>query len=606
MPVVGHSAVILCDVGTSVVYRARACKIARIESFDRVVVQDDVTGEQLPASPHDLRLLTKGADPEVRNLSERELKRAVRLTALLLPFVDRRITAEDLATLKRETKLGKTRIYECLEELRASPCPAALVRNRSGFPKGRSRLSSPVEAIVAREIHRASRKPGARTIQSIFEQIELRCVEAGLSPPSIQTVRARIAIQRQELLHRRRRGKRRAIEETRPLPGTMRRGLPLDLEEIDHSPLDIILVDSQDREPIGRAQMTLVMDAGISGFMGFHLGIDPPSLLTTALAFTHAVLPKEQWLIDHDLPADSWPLYGLPKNVRTDRAAEFKSIQFTDSCKAWGIEPHLRKKKEDGGIIERGIEKIQACAALEDGATGSDPKKRRGEPDPSRYAHMTIKEAESWLAREITQHFHYTRNDELGMSANQAWRAAHSVGDELRLPPIVANQKAFLLSFLPWEMRLITHEGVRLFKEKYYSNELLPFVGNKTKYKVHYDPRRLGRIYIEVGQTIITVPYADPSKPCLPKFELDARRRRQLEAFPNEYDRTRRVAHNASQAAGRRASKQKTREARRKERLYQASTQAGADIVRKDLHRANEDVPADYSRAPKVSSGGVV
>ncbi|UNK49856.1 Mu transposase C-terminal domain-containing protein [Lysobacter sp. S4-A87] len=315
--------------------------------------------------------------------------------------------------------------------------------------------------------------------------------------------------------------------------------------------------------------------------------------------------------MEHDLPEDSWPMYGLPKKVRTDRAAEFRGLQFKGSCKAWGIEPLLRRKKEDGGIIERGIGKIQARAALEPGATGSDPKKQRGERDPSDYAQMSIKEAERWLAREITGRFHYERNDELGMSPSQAWQAAHSTGGELRLPPIVSNQKEFLISFLPWEMRCVTPKGVQLFKEFYYCSELIPFVGNKIKYKVHYDPRRLGRIYIEAGKDPkdpITVPYADPSKPCLPKFEVDARRRRQKEAYPNEYDRAQRVAHNTAQAADRRTSKMKTREARRKERLHQAAVQAGADIPRDHDPPPSppKKVTVDYNRRPKVSVGGVV
>jgi transposase InsO family protein len=71
---------------------------------------------------------------------------------------------------------------------------------------------------------------------------------------------------------------------------------PLSLVQIDHTLVDVIVVDSITREPIQRPWLTLSIDVCSRCVPGFHLSLEPPSATSVALCLAHAALPKEGWL----------------------------------------------------------------------------------------------------------------------------------------------------------------------------------------------------------------------------------------------------------------------------------------------------------------------
>jgi putative transposase len=68
----------------------------------------------------------------------------------------------------------------------------------------------------------------------------------------------------------------------------------LELFQIDHTPVDVIVVDEIDRHPIGRPWPTLVIDVATRMIADYYLSFDHSSSTSVALALSHAVLPKEQ------------------------------------------------------------------------------------------------------------------------------------------------------------------------------------------------------------------------------------------------------------------------------------------------------------------------
>jgi putative transposase len=392
------------------------------------------------------------------------------------------------------------------------------------------------------------------------------------------------------------------------MPGIISTESPLAVVEVDHSPLDIQLVSSDTRVAIGRAYLTLVSDSFSRAVLGFNLGLDPPGSLTVALALTHAVMPKEEWLAERGLLDIEWPMYGLMRSLRLDNAAEFHSHTFESACSTWGIAVHFRKKKEDGGIIERLIGTIQAWASQEPGATGSDPKKTRGEKPTQAFAQMTIAEAETWIANTICSKYHRVRHSALGVAPLQAWRAWHLDGESSRLPTSVTSKKAFLTSFLPSRMRTIGPSGVRLFNERYFNSELRTLVQPGVSRRIHYDPRRMGTIFVEAPTGFVEVGYADTTKECLPKFEIDHIRRQIKAGNPNLFDQHARVAHVLKMRKERDLGRKSLAAARRRERLYQA----GLVAKRKPANNLDHAIPdassdnVNYALAPTVGTEGPV
>jgi putative transposase len=83
---------------------------------------------------------------------------------------------------------------------------------------------------------------------------------------------------------------------------------------MDHTPVDLILVDEAARRPIGRPWLTLAMDVDTRMVAGFLIFFDPPCATSVALALAHAVLPKTVWLAQH--PASLAGCRSTPERAR--------------------------------------------------------------------------------------------------------------------------------------------------------------------------------------------------------------------------------------------------------------------------------------------------
>ena len=63
---------------------------------------------------------------------------------------------------------------------------------------------------------------------------------------------------------------------------------PLDLYQVDHTKVDVIVVDEYERRPLGRPWLTLVLDVASRMIAGYYLTFDPPCSTSVALALSHA------------------------------------------------------------------------------------------------------------------------------------------------------------------------------------------------------------------------------------------------------------------------------------------------------------------------------
>ena len=90
-------------------------------------------------------------------------------------------------------------------------------------------------------------------------------------------------------------------------PSSLQPSWPLEVVQIDHTPIDVLVVDEWERQPLGRPWLTLAIDVASRFVTGFQISLDRPSSLTVALALTQAVLPKEGWLSDRQPRGDPNP-----------------------------------------------------------------------------------------------------------------------------------------------------------------------------------------------------------------------------------------------------------------------------------------------------------
>jgi putative transposase len=119
---------------------------------------------------------------------------------------------------------------------------------------------------------------------------------------------------------------------------------PLGVIQIDHTPLDLILVDDIHRLPVGRPWLTLAIDVYTRMVAGFALAFEKPSALSVGLCLLHAITPKDDWLSKHGL-ATGLAIHGLMRQIHCDNAREFRSEMLRKACEQYGIELSFRRVK---------------------------------------------------------------------------------------------------------------------------------------------------------------------------------------------------------------------------------------------------------------------
>jgi len=277
--------------------------------------------------------------------------------------------------------------------------------------------------------------------------------------------------------------------------------------QIDHTPVDLMLVDDATRACIGRPWLTLALDVHTRMVLGLLLSLDPPCATSAALVVAQAVLPKQAWLMDRAIDL-AWPVQGLPEIIHVDNGREFHSRAFERGCQQHGVRIDYRPPATPrfGGHIERLMGTLMGRVHALPGSTSSNVA-ARGDYDAEAQAVLTFREFERILLLEVLGPYHNEVHSALGRTPATAW-AESVAGLQVREP---ADAAALLLDFLPFEERIVRRDGVRLFSIFYQDGALAHLVDTGPgKLRIKYDPRNLGAVFVElpVGGHV-RVPYAD-------------------------------------------------------------------------------------------------
>lgn len=291
-----------------------------------------------------------------------------------------------------------------------------------------------------------------------------------------------------------REGAKAARNRYHPVPGTYKIERAFEVIQIDHTLVDVIVVDRAHRQPLQRPWVTLAIDVASRIVAGFYLTLEPPSGLSVSLVIQHLVRPKMDWLDGLGIDAD-WPAAGLPETVHVDNAKEFRSKAMRRGTEEHGISLQYRPigAPHYGGHIERPIGTMMGAAHLLPGSTFSSIKDR-GDYDSAANAVMTLDEMERWFALEITR-YHAERHRSLGIPPVAAWREAIQRRDTpLRQP---YDPEGFRIDFLPAVERMVRRDGIHLFGLRYWDDVLSIWAGRQGRQlRVSYDPRDLSMVFV--------------------------------------------------------------------------------------------------------------
>jgi putative transposase len=438
--------------------------------------------------------------PELTSVSTEQWEEARRI----LPAIQR-LAAQpnrrrgDVIAEARSLGCGPTHLYALLGRYIVDPRLTSLLPRSPGRPRGHWLCSEQINSLINDAIETVYLTRQRARVSDVEVELRRRCHALGLTPPSRKAIMRRLRDKPRREVVTRREGPKAARDLLGPVTGSLEADWPLALVQIDHTLVDVIVVDSKTRAPIQRPWLTMAIDVCTRCVVGFHLSLEPPSATSVALCISHAVLPKQPWL-SHRKIDEEWMQEGLMSRLHLDNAKEFHSEALRRGCEQYGIAIDYRPVRTPhfGGHIERLIGTMMGKVHLLPGTTFSDVRVR-GDLDPEKSAAMTIDEVERWLTHAIAGVYHRDNHRALNMPPISAWKRG-IIGDDVTpgrgTPPAVTDRRRLLIDFLPLERRLVRRDGLSLHSIHYWSDVLTIWVGDPQKMIVRYDPRDLSRIYL--------------------------------------------------------------------------------------------------------------
>ncbi|MDV6233594.1 Mu transposase C-terminal domain-containing protein [Rhodococcus cercidiphylli] len=445
--------------------------------------------------------------------------------AVLAPLLEMHpVRSEAVDDATQRLGLSRRQVYTLVGRLRnGTGTVTDLLTKVSSGGRGRSRVTAEVEEVIGDHLTRYFLHRQKLSVAALHRRIALACHRAGLPVPARNTVTARIAALHPASVARSRGGPdaARPRQSAGDVPPAVA-GI-LDQVQIDHTVVDLMVVDEYERQPIGRPYLTIAIDAFSRSVLGFVVTLEPPSSISVGLCLGRVCCEKQTWLEACELAEQvQWPMAGKPKQLYLDNASEFKSEALRRGCAQHAITLEYRPpgRPHYGGIVERIIGTAMTAVHELPGTTFSNPADR-GSYDSDKHAALTLRELERWLVLAIAS-YHASVHTGIGNTPAAVW--AGEVAAVGHAPRVVLGETAFLVDFLPVIRRRLTRTGFVLDHVHYFSNALKPWVARREdlgRFVIRRDPRDLSRIWVlePDGAGYVEVPYRTMSHPAVTLWE---------------------------------------------------------------------------------------
>lgn len=525
-------------------------RITQVIDLETVLIEEVETGQARQAKIHELQpeglrsqTPVKAEGVELIEITDHEWRQAHERFEMIRPLLDDPDCTRAKVQAQAES-VGRhpATLYRWLEQYRRGGRVSMLAPTKRGMDHGQSRLAPDVEAVLSATIDEVYLNTQKRSVSYTCNEVARRCRNAGLALPHASTIRRRIkALSMQETL-RRREGGQAVRNKYAPIPGAFPgANWPLAMVQIDHTPVDLILVDDVHRRPVGRPWITVAIDVFSRMVAGFYVSFDPPGALAVGLCLAHAILPKERWLAKHEI-STSWPVWGVMDSVHADNAKEFRGHMLRKACQEYGVTLHWRPvaRPHYGGHIERLLGTLNHESHNLPGSTFSNPQ-ARGAYNAEQHAAMTLSEFERWFSITVVEVYHQRLHHELGTTPLQKYEEG-IFGTAERpgrgLPDRLLEERRLRLDFMPYQERTVQRHGLVIDEIQYYDDVLKPWVNaidpsdttgkRKRKFIVRRDPRDISRIhfYDPELKAYFEIPYRNTAYPPMSVWELREVRRR--------------------------------------------------------------------------------
>jgi len=470
------------------------------------------------ATPRDLSTYPAS----IRTESLRRLKYVVALDGCNVTSVSKLLQpqiSKIAATIGDPKPPSPMTLYRWLKSYRMSRAGAQMVsmRHRSGRPKNNA-----ADDLLEESISTVYLDQQQHSVSDVYNDVcaRVKKVNKGLDQasqircPSRATVYRRVEGLEKEIVDRARLGKNAAERKYRPVLGTVKVSKVLERIEVDHTPLDVIIIDADTNLPLGRPWLTIAIDRYSRVIMGFYVAFHEPSSFTILQCLKRAVLPKDEWLSKYPDIQTKWPCHGIPELIATDNGMDLHSAAFSDICFELGIQLLFcpAKKPEYKGSVERFFRTISEGLVHKLPGTVFSNIKQRGDYPSEELAAIDLKTLMHLLTKWVVEIYHCSKHRKLGMTPLDKWyESAPNCCIEL---PAYPDQLDVLVG-IPAERTLFRY-GLEIDNLMYNSDELQTIflrlgadARTKVKLKYYEDDVSYIHAFHPPTETYIRVPAVD-------------------------------------------------------------------------------------------------
>lgn len=519
---------------------------------------------------------------DILSIPERDLEKAKQRLEILKPLISlgNAVSLRDIKNRANEVDVYYTTIFRWLKSYSATHSLVSLVPRKPGWRRRDSRIPEAADKIIEHGIDTYYLTKDRFPQQFVYLRIREACIKAGITPPARSTIFRRIAMVSEEKRLRARGhldiANNRFAARAGKFPNV---DAILSVVQIDHTPLDIMIVDDEHRESIKRVWLTMAIDLYSRMVTGFYLSLDAPSTTSVAMCLSHSIAPKHHWLKNLGIDLD-WSVWGIPRKVHVDNGADFTSDALRMGCIENGIDLEFRPvaKPQYGGHIERLLGTFQNKLKALDGKTFNSAK-ARASYDSEKHAIFDFDALELWLTNAIIE-YHHTKHESIGVPPATKWLM--SVEGELEelpsgWPDVPADILSIEISFLPYQRRNIRSQGVVWDGIYYFSDSIRHLIGltdretrKPRKFIIRRDPRNIRHVWVydDEMKCYHKVPLADPTLHFTSVWELSEAKAYLKERGESDYNQemlSRAIANmNAIQEQAAKTTKDARRKAQKK------------------------------------------
>ena len=412
-------------------------------------------------------------------------------------------------------QVSEATFYRMLKDIRKLPIKSAFEKRDTTTSNARKRLNKEQESLLLEGIKKFYLSRQKRSISSAFRETKALFIEAELEIPSLSTFERRIRNLPRRTVQSKRLGSQEYFTSHSPKTDHYTADRPMQIVQMDHTKLDIMVVETITGEVIGRPIITVAVDIYTRIVVAYYIDFFGPNADNVAETICRFGYNEGQFSKNEILTVER-PILGLPEKLHMDNAREFKSEALQYGASEYAIELVYRPigQPHYGGHVESLLKTLSKRIQELPGTTFSNIV-QRGSYKSEEHACLSIADLNEIISQFFFIEYHGTIHSGLKRTPLQKLKLAEQEGFKPNLP--CKSAPLFKADFSPKLSRKVQRSGINCNAIEYWNEAVQHWYDlAETHVKVIIDRQNITQIQV-IGpdQKLYTIPAKDNSLPTI-------------------------------------------------------------------------------------------